>query len=753
VLGVVLFSGVNLLTYAATNLIANPSLETVSPTNAQLPDGWFKGFYGKSTLKWTYPVTGVDGAKAARIDITTYTNGDAKWMPPRATIVPGREYIFSDRYQSDVATRVVYEFRTSAGAVTYIQGPAVTVSSSTWKTVQHRFVAPANMTSVVVFHLINKKGWLVVDNYSLTDATTTPLIDTIPPSVVITKPLSGSAASSTIPLIASSSDNVGVAGVSFLIDNVLLGETVVAPYTMPFDTKTVLDGAHTVIAVARDTTGNKATSTPVTFSVNNTPPPVIPPVIGTGTITVNVSVINNNGGTKQIADFPVFLNGTLIDSGVSTTTTVGSYTITKTSDAGYTSSFSSGCGTSGTFFLATSSSVMCALTYDDVDTTPPAPTSTNLLLNPSFELMSTTTPANPLNWTRGGWGNNKGIYTYPIVGADGGKATRVELTSYKTGDIKWVSDSISGVAGKRLRFNDMYRSNVPTYIDVEYTHADGSKTYGDVGLLLEPSATWKSYQLDFEIPYDVTSIKITPLLDRVGWLEVDATSLVERPRVPFDQGMITLAYDDGYESIYQEAIPILNAHGIRSTQFVITGSLNSTDGLYMKTADLLAMQASGHEIAAHTRTHPHLTQITSAQATDEIAGSRTDLLNLGITSVDTFTYPYGEYDDTVKQIVRNAGYIGARSVDMGFTNKDTDKYVLLDQHIESNTTIASVRQWIDQAIATKTWLILEFHQQKTNCGADLYCNTPSLMTDIANYIVQSGIPAVTLREGIAKMNP
>src|SRR5439155_52471 len=91
---------------------------------------------------------------------------------------------------------------------------------------------------------------------------------TTPPTVSITSPSPGSTVSGTITVTASASDNVGVAGVQFLLDGANLGaEDTSAPYSASWDTTTTGNGSHTLTARARDATGNTATSSAVTVTV------------------------------------------------------------------------------------------------------------------------------------------------------------------------------------------------------------------------------------------------------------------------------------------------------------------------------------------------------------------------------------------------------------------------------------------------------------------------------------------------------
>lgn len=103
-------------------------------------------------------------------------------------------------------------------------------------------------------------------------STTTLVPDTVPPSASITAPTGASPLSGTVTISAAASDNIGVGGVTFLVDNVAIGggEDKTAPYSVSWDTTTVANGTHTIVARARDTSNNTTDSTPVTVTVSNT---------------------------------------------------------------------------------------------------------------------------------------------------------------------------------------------------------------------------------------------------------------------------------------------------------------------------------------------------------------------------------------------------------------------------------------------------------------------------------------------------
>jgi subtilisin family serine protease len=94
--------------------------------------------------------------------------------------------------------------------------------------------------------------------------------DFTPPTVVITSPTNGASVSNSITVAASASDNVGVAGVQFLLNGTNLGAQVLAaPYSVSWNTKTVPNGTYSLAAVASDAAGNASTSAVVTVNVRN----------------------------------------------------------------------------------------------------------------------------------------------------------------------------------------------------------------------------------------------------------------------------------------------------------------------------------------------------------------------------------------------------------------------------------------------------------------------------------------------------
>jgi len=183
--------------------------------------------------------------------------------------------------------------------------------SSTWNTA----------TASIGTHTLTAVARDAANNVATSAPVTVTVPDTIPPTVSITAPASGTTVSGVISVSATASDNVGVAGVRFQLDGAALGaEVPSAPYAVTWDTTTAAPGAHTLRAIARDAANNTTTSAAVTVTVRDTVPPTVAitaPSAGTtvsGSVTVTASASDNVG----VAGVQFQLDGAALGAEVTT---------------------------------------------------------------------------------------------------------------------------------------------------------------------------------------------------------------------------------------------------------------------------------------------------------------------------------------------------------------------------------------------------------------------------------------------------
>jgi len=131
-------------------------------------------------------------------------------------------------------------------------------------------------------------------------------------------PSAGATVSSTLSVQVDAADNVGVASVTVSVDGASLGSDSTAPYTFTWDTKSSLNGSHTLVATAQDAAGNKSTAS-MSVTVNNiadtTPPSIsiLSPSNG-ARISSQVTVLVSASDQVGVARVDLYVDGALTSS-------------------------------------------------------------------------------------------------------------------------------------------------------------------------------------------------------------------------------------------------------------------------------------------------------------------------------------------------------------------------------------------------------------------------------------------------------
>jgi peptidoglycan/xylan/chitin deacetylase (PgdA/CDA1 family) len=137
---------------------------------------------------------------------------------------------------------------------------------------------------------------------------------------------------------------------------------------------------------------------------------------------------------------------------------------------------------------------------------------------------------------------------------------------------------------------------------------------------------------------------------------------MRRVSVPPTTGatVISLTFDDAYENQWLYATPLLRAHHMGGTFYVITADSDGPQKCCMSWAQLKTLQHQGNDIGSHTIDHPYLTHLSDSQITDEVCGSRHDMVINGIDNPKSFAYPYGVSNSAAEGIVKKCGFTNAR---------------------------------------------------------------------------------------------
>lgn len=121
---------------------------------------------------------------------------------------------------------------------------------------------------------------------------------------------------------------------------------------------------------------------------------------------------------------------------------------------------------------------------------------------------------------------------------------------------------------------------------------------------------------------------------------------------------LTFSYDDGV-SHDRRLVDIFNRYGMKGTFHLNSGTLNRENNLH---GEELAELFHGHEISAHSVTHPHLPSLPVETLAWEMLEDRRQLEQWAGYPVRGMSYPFGTYDDATVARLPAYGIEYARTV-------------------------------------------------------------------------------------------
>jgi peptidoglycan/xylan/chitin deacetylase (PgdA/CDA1 family) len=152
-------------------------------------------------------------------------------------------------------------------------------------------------------------------------------------------------------------------------------------------------------------------------------------------------------------------------------------------------------------------------------------------------------------------------------------------------------------------------------------------------------------------------------LHQCGFRSLSLTKAADylRRGTPFPDRSFGITFDDGYQSVYEKAFPVLSHYGMSATVFLTVGNkdmdrhagrLPSIEDRSMLSWDEMGeMRRYGIDFGAHTLTHPDLTCLSQSQITVEVCDSKAIIEDKLGVPVSSFAYPYGRYDNQSREIV------------------------------------------------------------------------------------------------------
>jgi peptidoglycan/xylan/chitin deacetylase (PgdA/CDA1 family) len=167
-------------------------------------------------------------------------------------------------------------------------------------------------------------------------------------------------------------------------------------------------------------------------------------------------------------------------------------------------------------------------------------------------------------------------------------------------------------------------------------------------------------------------------LKGAGWhaVTLDQVQAYWQQGVPLGAGKpIVVSFDNGYQSQYTQALPVLRRLGwVADENLQLTGLPPSQGGLSQR--QIKGLVAAGWELDTQGFSHADLITLDAQQLHYQVAIARSTVRRRFGVPVNWFCYPSGHYDATVIAAVKAAGYTGSTTVVPGWAHPSEDRYRL-----------------------------------------------------------------------------
>ncbi|MFH0931790.1 MAG: polysaccharide deacetylase family protein, partial [Candidatus Zixiibacteriota bacterium] len=157
-----------------------------------------------------------------------------------------------------------------------------------------------------------------------------------------------------------------------------------------------------------------------------------------------------------------------------------------------------------------------------------------------------------------------------------------------------------------------------------------------------------------EFEWGITRVKPESFEQQVEYLKEEGFSNIDLEELLLGEEkkdkQIALTFDDGYESVYQNAFPVLKRYGFTAIIFLITGYTGKENlweaGFgrkfkHLSWEQIQEMKESGFQFGSHTVNHPDLTRLDKKSLEYELKKSKDIIEDRLNQEIKFLSYPFG----------------------------------------------------------------------------------------------------------------
>lgn len=149
---------------------------------------------------------------------------------------------------------------------------------------------------------------------------------------------------------------------------------------------------------------------------------------------------------------------------------------------------------------------------------------------------------------------------------------------------------------------------------------------------------------------------------------------------------VVLTFDDGFQSVREAAFPVLAEFGLVATVFCAAGYMGKQSSWeemrgappmsMMSWEDLRFLGEQGWEIGGHGITHARLPALPPDRMEEDIAQGRRIIEERTGFAVNSFAYPFGDFDRRSAEMVAACGFTSAWTMEPHVNREGADLFSL-----------------------------------------------------------------------------
>lgn len=227
---------------------------------------------------------------------------------------------------------------------------------------------------------------------------------------------------------------------------------------------------------------------------------------------------------------------------------------------------------------------------------------------------------------------------------------------------------------------------------------------------------------------------------------------IKHTPIKLDHAVIAFTFDDGYQSDYDLAYPILKKYGINGTSYIIGKYPDGNVPNTLNWDEIKKMYATGWDFGCHTYAHIRLTTMTPDEIRQSMEMENASFQRNGLPIPDIHAFPYGAYNQQVIDVIKEyrkqmrKAYYEEKFVDLNHVNPYEIDCISADMH--SNKLLDAKEKLVDKACAEDAVIVFRVHcmyrENRNDMGKWPVQTDSRLFAKLVDYCVSKGCWFVTM---------